>query len=212
MSLFSSAPSRWKGGGPLRVFKVTTQRIAPDQPSTPNPFTADTDTAGDSHSRESSSALMGCSQECVQEARRQASLTFRYDGNVTTISSPQAGTSQEANSFTPVNLLSSYTLDDAGRLACVYRDGQLVAHHVYDDNGNRIGASSTCNGDTAPAGVTGASIVEAERIGPNNQLATATVRDVFGGEHQYTYAYDGTGALATKVEAPNNEHPNTRTP
>ena len=133
-------------------------------------------------------------------------VTYTRDagGRITTVSETIAN---PLNPTTPDTRSARYTYDELGRLACVYHDGQLVAHHVYDDNGNRIGASSTCNGDTTPAGVTGASVVEAASIGPSNRLDAATVRDVFGIEHRYTYGYDGAGALATKTEAPDAQHP-----
>ena len=137
-------------------------------------------------------------------------VTYTRDdgGRITTVGETIAS---PPNPTTPDTRSARYTYDDLGRLACVYHDEQLVAHHLYDDNGNRIGASATCGTDTVPAGITGASVVEAAGIGSNNQLDAATVRDVFGGEHQYTYGYDATGALATKVEALNSEHPNTLT-
>jgi RHS repeat-associated protein len=94
----------------------------------------------------------------------------------------------------------AYTYDDAGRLACVYHDGQLLAHHTYDDAGNRTGSLSTCGTDTVVPQVPGVATVEAATIGTQNQLMAATVRDAFGVEHHYAYSYDPS-ALASLPEA-----------
>ena len=50
---------------------------------------------------------------------QQFTLTPDPNGNVTQIGSPQAGTYSESNAFTPVNLLSSYTLP-AGQTTVAY--------------------------------------------------------------------------------------------
>ncbi len=107
---------------------------------------------------------------------------------------------------------ASYTYDDAGRLACVYHGGQLVAHHAYDAAGNRTGALTTCGNDTVVPQTTGVATVETASIGPQNRLDAATVLDVGGVEHQYTYTYDANGALATKTETfPNTQQPDSVT-